>query len=490
MKNLSALIILLFSLIHLYGQPAMNISEPLSVSGNATEYGKHLPRIHLMADSTVVIFWSKAGSNPGLFMSKLEGEAFGPVIEIPTGNLQPDIWSGGLGPSFAVAGNAVFVAFEKWGDAIYCVRSTDGGLTFDDPVTAFIPPAGRAATLPAITTDGDGNPIIGCITTNLAEQEAQYEVVKSPDGGLTFGPAVIASLAADGDEVCECCPSNLLVTGSGDLYATFRNNNSNIRDIWISRSADGGSTFAQAVDIDETNWSIMGCPSTGPHTLDAGDHLMSVFFSAGQNWEQGVYLSILDKMSFESSETIKLPFIDGISGTQNFPRIAGNADTLGFVWHENTGSFYNVGFAWSLNGVDNIVEQAIQINGAANPQVYPDILFAGGKFHVVYEDQATATPVYQSIAFNTSTATSEQKTGQRELTVWPNPASDRVRIELSERSSGDLAVEILDLFGNTVRKQTIHASSYSIDVRDLTGGLYFVRAAKNNQLWVARLMVR
>ena len=481
-----AMLVCSFSIVNAQLTPV--ISDPISVTNNSSEYGKHLPRIFEFADGTPVVFWSKAGSNPGLYMAKLDGASFGPVIQIPTGDLQPDIWSGGLGPAYVVSGNNIYVTIEIWGDAIYCIRSTDGGTSFDDPVAALIPPSGRAATLPTITTDLDGNPLIGCITTNFSEQDAQYEVVRSTDGGQTFGAPVIASLPAEGDEVCECCPSNLMVSTEGDIYVSFRNNNNNTRDIWISRSTDDGASYNEAADVDPTDWYLMGCPSNGPHSIDVGSSVLSVFFSSAQDWQKGVYLSTLDKTSFEADAITKLPFVNTNEGTQNFPRIAGNADTIGIVWHENTENFYTVAFAWSPTGPGGIVEQAIQVNAAENPQTYPDILFSQGKFHIVYEDQATGTPMYLTAGFETSTGIPFGSNVAEGLNVFPNPASQLIRIDQVKYFDEKTEIRIIDMHGATIFEKSCIGPPGPIDVSGIEKGLYLIRLSIAGEHRVTRFI--
>ena len=466
------------------------ISDPVSVTAGITTFGKHLPRVFTLADGTVAVFWSKAGANSGIYMAKMENSAFGEVIEVPTGDLDPDIWSGGLGPGYAVFENSIYITFEIWGEAIYMVKSDDGGLSFDPPVTVLVPPPGRVATLPAITTDHDGNPIIGCITTNNSEQEARYEVVISTDGGLTFGDPIDASFAADGEEVCECCPSSLLVSDQGDIFVSFRNNNSNVRDIWISRSNEEGTAFDDAVDVDETNWVIAGCPSTGPHSILAGSSIINVFYSAAQDWDVGVYLSTLDPVSLDVGQTLKLPYGGSGPATQNFPRIAGNSDTIGVVFQEHTGTFYNIAFSWSLEGVDGLLDEAMILSDGSTPQNYADIHFSDTKFHIVYEDQASATPLYHSIHFENATATVESSLKEEGFRIVPNPARDYFTIESLNHKAESTLLEIISINGTIVQHKNFTGSSEVIDISDLESGLYLVKLSSKNKYWVERLLVQ
>lgn len=490
MKKLVTLAIVLIVSSTGIAQQEITFSDPVSVSGLSTEYGKHLPRIGSLADGTIVVFWSKGGSNPAMYLSKLQGEVFGEVVEIPTGNLVPDVWFGTLGPAFTCYENRIFIVFEIWGQGIYLVRSTDGGSTFEDPITAYTPLAGRVATLPAITVDNNGNPLIGFITTNTSEQDALYEVVISGDGGSTFGDAVVANQQADGGEVCECCPSSLAVSVEGELFVSFRNNNSNVRDIWISRSIDNGQSFPAAYDVDATDWIIQGCPSTGPHTVQNGDSLISVFFSGSADWDAGVYLSTLMLDGYTAGDPVKLPHFEGSSGLQNYPRISAQQDTLGVIWHEHTGVFYNIALAVSTDGVAGLSTVAINPTNANNPQVYPDIHYAGGKFHFVYEDQATGTVLYQTVDFQTSTGIDPAKKAEQKVEIYPNPADDYIHVVFPATSSRKHNLEIYDGMGRLLHQQILEGSEQFVDIRDFDKGFYFLKIASAGILETKTIIVK
>ena len=65
-------------------------------------------------------------------------------------------------------------------------------------------------------------------------------------------PAVNASELADGNAMCECCPS-LPFYAENRYYDLVRNNNGNIRDFWLMSSPDG-ITWDGAVDVDPLDW--------------------------------------------------------------------------------------------------------------------------------------------------------------------------------------------------------------------------------------------
>ena len=58
----------------------------------------------------------------------------------------------------------------------------------------------------------------------------------------------------------------------------FRNNDNNLRDIWVSRSSNSGLDFTEATDVDDTDWVINACPISGPQMAQlAGDSLITAW---------------------------------------------------------------------------------------------------------------------------------------------------------------------------------------------------------------------
>ena len=94
------------------------------------------------------------------------------------------------------------------------------------------------------------------------------------------------------------------------MLLAFRNNDDNLRDIWATKSTDGGENFPEATDIDDTDWQTFSCPSSGPHSLIAGDSLFTTFFSAGEGSAR-VYLSSMHISSMEKGMQLKFPTFTG-----------------------------------------------------------------------------------------------------------------------------------------------------------------------------------
>lgn len=78
--------------------------------------------------------------------------------------------------------------------------------------------------------------------------------------------------------------------------------------------------------------------------------------------------------------------------------------------------------------------------------------------------------------------------------VYPNPASEVVNIDLSLIHSGKVSVEILDLDGKTVLKQDegLHSAGEfraTVSARDLSAGTYFLRVYSGDEQNVHKLVI-
>ena len=134
----------------------------------------------------------------------------------------------------AVSDTQVFIVYEQLQQGIFITRSDDGGVSFSPPNLVQGPVQGGYATLASVAIDGTGHPIVSYIQD---KNGALYQIRRSLDGGLNFQEPVTANTPAPGGAVCECCTSDMTTSGDS-IWIVFRNNNQDLRDIWVSRSSD------------------------------------------------------------------------------------------------------------------------------------------------------------------------------------------------------------------------------------------------------------
>ena len=72
------------------------------------------------------------------------------------------------------------------------------------------------------------------------------------------------------------------------------------------------------------------------------------------------------------------------------------------------------------------------------------------------------------------------------ISVYPNPVNDKLYIETEFEVE---EVVVYDMFGRCqVTETPSHQGNLSIDVTDLTGGVYFVKVATENVTFVKRIV--
>src|ERR687892_595771 len=105
------------------------------------------------------------------------------------------------------------------------------------------------------------------------EQEAREELMaRVPERGTRLER--VARL--DGGETCVCCRVSLS-GGPGDATAVLWRKvfADDVRDVVVSRSSDGGRTFAPATIVHADGWKISACPHRGgrpaPHARGRPD---------------------------------------------------------------------------------------------------------------------------------------------------------------------------------------------------------------------------
>ena len=83
------------------------------------------------------------------------------------------------------------------------------------------------------------------------------------------------------DRACECCPTAAAVTQDGPIVA-FRNRTAEeVRDIYVSRFANGRWTVPVSVHAD--NWKINACPVNGPALSARGSRVAISWFTVQQD---------------------------------------------------------------------------------------------------------------------------------------------------------------------------------------------------------------
>jgi hypothetical protein len=118
--------------------------------------------------------------------------------------------------------------------------------------------------------------------------------------------------------------------------------------------------------------------------------------------------------------------------------------------------------------------------------VYPYVV---GPYFYGNKTAAKVTSITESVTTYTSTASLEE--GSIEVSVYPNPSNDLLIIQLNGLNKTNSAIELTDMNGRMISKQTILQGSTIgyLDVSTVYKGNYLLRITTNNQTKVIAVTI-
>jgi len=162
---------------------------------------------------------------------------------------------------------------------------------------------------------------------HAAASNTTVRVARSEDGGRTFSPSVIVARGT-----CQCCRTSLAVADDGTVYAAWRHiYATNVRDIAVSHSADGGRTFSEPVRVHADGWAIDGCPHNGPSIAAGVGGDVRIAWYTGAEMRAGLYTAT----SGDGGRSFDRPraLFRGASGAS--VRLATSERSLWRTWEEH-----------------------------------------------------------------------------------------------------------------------------------------------------------
>ncbi len=413
-------------------------STPIDI---ATGYNNLRPRISLTQNDVPVVIWGTSGTNP-LYISRYNGSSFNLPIAVTPSGVDP-YCANWTGPDIVSFGDDVWIVFDADinGYRVYTMKSLDGGDSFGD--TVVVGDYSGYNRFSSIGIDDNGNPMVVFMDHDLGWTNPNYVVSNSSDGGMSWNNAVSASNSVTNNEVCDCCPAEII---SSDNIQTvlFRNNNNNIRDVWASTSNNGGISF-NGIDVDISSWYINACPSSAPHGLIRGDTLLSTWMSSGS----GLTRVILGTSNILTGSVQNIEIDPNISNSviQNYPRIAGDDSVFGIVYQEYSSGSYDVYMSYSFDGTSNIETTGVLVNDEVlGVQINPDIVYSNGIFHIVFQDDKTNTVKYLTATISGVDIPLRNKNNS--ISIYPNPSNGKVYVEIPDfLFEKSIEIKISDITG-------------------------------------------
>jgi hypothetical protein len=154
-------------------------------------------------------------------------------------------------------------------------RSADGGKSWSEPSTVNDSTASAREGLHAMAMGQQGQ--ITCAWLDSRDKYNEVYASHSHDGGNSWSKNARVYRSPEGP-VCPCCHPSAVYDPAGNLYVMWRNSLLGNRDMYVSVSRDGESSFSDAAKLGEGTWRLDACPMDGGAIAAAGpDRLMTVW---------------------------------------------------------------------------------------------------------------------------------------------------------------------------------------------------------------------
>jgi YbbR domain-containing protein len=80
-----------------------------------------------------------------------------------------------------------------------------------------------------------------------------------------------------------------------------------------------------------------------------------------------------------------------------------------------------------------------------------------------------------------------------ELALYPNPANDKITVNLMSNTSGNLSIRLVNMMGQTLSYEDIiifnGAINHSLDVSEIANGVYSVEVVLNGEKQHQRVVI-
>jgi hypothetical protein len=240
---------------------------------------------------------------------------------------------GEVGPVIAaLPNNALAVAYALtlpgggWKSELLAQRSTDGGRTWQPARRVHDDGQAASHSYAAIAVNRRGLPVLSWLDKRTGHQGVRATVL---DPG---GPRPNRSV----DEVtCECCRTALLAVADGTIWSAYRDlAANNVRNIAFAVSRDDGATFEGRGDVAADNWSLSGCPDSGPRLAQAGDGAVWAAWFNGER--RAIEVAAARGGRFRAPQTVAAA--GGAIALVNHPEVGTLPDGRLVVFYETGGS--------------------------------------------------------------------------------------------------------------------------------------------------------
>jgi len=245
------------------------------------------PNLATGPDGTVVLSWMEPdGDGHALRFSVLGDSDWGGPRTVARGDDWFVNWADF--PSVVPVTDTLWAAHwldsQPEGGYAYDVKlslSTDGGASWSEP---FLPHFDDTPTEHGFVTLFDDVGALGIVWLDGRKMVNDFDENDVGASGMTLRAATfgidqlpIREALVD-DLTCDCCQTDVAMTGDGPVAAYRNRTTDEIRDIYVARREFG--EWQPGDPIADDHWEIAACPVNGPIIRAAGDQVAVAWFTA------------------------------------------------------------------------------------------------------------------------------------------------------------------------------------------------------------------
>jgi hypothetical protein len=282
-RTILALLLLLAAPVAGTGAPADRLEIAHPAGGHEVQVSA--PAVAAGVDGKPVVAWI-AGAHDGnaLFVAR-PGEGGSPVRVNPPATSVDSLHQA---PALAAGrGGEVYVTWSSskpkpegvlFASDLFLSRSLDGGRTFEPPLRVN-DDRPISHSFEDLAVAPDGTVLVGWIDSRDGARQTATYVARVTDRGARLDRVT----RLEGGETCVCCRVSVSAGPAEAATVMWRKVfPGDIRDMVVSRSADGGRTFDAAAAVHADRWKITACPHRGGQVAaDARGRLYAVWYTEG-----------------------------------------------------------------------------------------------------------------------------------------------------------------------------------------------------------------
>jgi hypothetical protein len=265
--------------------------------------------------------------------------------------------------------------------ALRFIASSDGGASWSAPVTVTDDSEFGSHNFHALHVARDG--VVYVSWLDGRNGVSNVYVARSGDRGRTWE----RNRRVYEGEACPCCRTNMASDSKGNLFLAWRTvMEGDIRDIVVSRSADGGASWTDPARVNADNWVFPGCPHAGPDMKVDDQDRLHIAWWTGLPGKAGVYYAHSDDAALSWSEPQAM-------GVAEYSRPASVQLALSkpgrvlVVWSDGTLEVPSVVMKVSRNRGGHFGER-IQLSDPARHAFFPVLGVRDSLFTVLWSEQS------------------------------------------------------------------------------------------------------